>query len=168
MEIENQKDMNLATENKNTMEKVPLVQLTTYREIQNVIHLFNKIMIPCLSERVFDLDAYADKLYHNAYVYAATNNELKWIGFTAFYANDRRLWTAYLSQIAVLPAVQKKGIGKKLLDRCIEVAKRDGMLSLKLEVYQKNDTAIHFYVINGFQPCGYATQESIYMIKNLA
>ena len=142
-----------------------LIRLQTYNEIRNVIYMFDRVIKPILSERIQNLDSYAEKLFNYAFVYAAVDKEI--LGFIAFYANDTKTNIAYLTQIAVQPVAKNRRVGRMLLDKCIEVSKSRRMRSLKLEVYKVNSTAIRFYKRNGFKFCGESSEDSMYMIRKL-
>src|SRR5690625_4256476 len=57
---------------------------------------------------------------------------------------------AHLLVIAVDPDHQGRGVGKRLLDHCQELASRQGVDTIVLEVRQSNHAAIGFYEHNGF------------------
>lgn len=148
------------------MKGYKLLQIDNIDEIYKIIYEFDKVFKPSLSERIVDLDTYAEKLYNNAIVFAAVEED-KFIGFIAFYANDKNMRVAYLAQIAVKSKVQNRKVGKLLLDICTNVSKNNGMGKLKLEVMNDNKIAIEFYERNCFKFCGEASEESKYMIKKL-
>jgi len=60
---------------------------------------------------------------------------------------------AELLLLAVSPAAQGNGIGRKLLDQFIEDAKKKGAAKIHLEVRDGNP-AIRFYEAAGFTPAG--------------
>lgn len=152
--------------NKYGVKDYRILRIENIDEIRKVVYHFDKVFKPALSERISDLDAYAEKLYHNAIVFAAKEDD-DCIGFVAFYANDKNLQVAYLTQIAVQSKAQNRKIGKSLLDLCIDTSKNNGMSELKLEVKNYNITAINFYKRNGFKLCGEASADSMYMIRKL-
>ena len=148
-----------------SQEGYDIVRLQTYNEIRDVIYAFDEVFEPSLSERLSDLDVYAEKLYNNAIVFVAKTEKV--LGFIAFYANDRKTNTAYLTQIAVQPTTRNRRVGKGLLNKCFEVSKNKDMSLLKLEVYKDNNKAIRFYERNGFEFCGEASTGSMYMVKKI-
>jgi ribosomal protein S18 acetylase RimI-like enzyme len=145
--------------------KFNIVQINSKNEIIRLLRDFDCVFEPSISSRIKDLDNYADKLQKNALVYAAKDDNN--IGFVAFYANDEDSKTAYLIFIGVLPAAQKRGVGKNMLKICKDTAKQNGMSYLKLEVRSNNFHAIDFYKSDGFRFCGEASADSIYMTKKL-
>ncbi len=52
---------------------------------------------------------------------------------------------AHLLKLSVVPDYRSKGLGKKLLDRVIALAREKGASKLMLEVAQSNAPAIRFY-----------------------
>lgn len=143
-----------------------VVQKTTFEKIRQLLSDFDKEFNPPLSERINDLDIYAEKLYKFANVYTMEKDRLV-KGFIVFYDNDHETHTAYLSQIAVKSDSQTKGIGNKLLQIFEAISINNGMKQLKLEVQIRNEHAIKFYKRNGFEMCGEASSRSIYMMKFL-
>ncbi len=146
-------------------EEYKLLKVTDYYEIRNLLHEFDYIFNPILSKRISDLSIYAEKLCNHAIVYKAAN--INTLGFIVFYANNKEDNIAYLTQIAVYSDYVGKGVGRELLDKCVEISKYNGMKILKLEVFNNNDRAINFYKKNGFKFSGQASNNSMYMIKQL-
>jgi ribosomal protein S18 acetylase RimI-like enzyme len=149
-----------------TNEDYQIMQIENINEIRKVVHDFDKVFIPSLSERIIDLNEYAEKLCKNAMVFIAVE-ENDFIGFIAFYANDKDDNVAYLTQIGVSEKSQNRSVGKNLLDLCIKISKNKGMASIKLEVFNYNIKAIKFYQKHGFYFSGNASSQSIYMMKKL-
>lgn len=158
--------MDEGTDQKKGIEAYNIVRIRTLCEIRNLVYDFDHIFIPSLSQRLSDLDGYAEKLYNNAIIYAAVEDD-KNIGFLAFYANDENTRICYLTQIAVKVEAQNRKIGKALLNLCINISKNIGMNELKLEAINSNSKSINFYKKNGFKFSNNASKESIYMIKKL-
>ncbi len=88
------------------------------------------------------------------------------IGFAAFYCNDTEGKTAYLSLIATAENMQRKGIGRILIDEVQRISVEAGMKKLRLEVNNSNSKAISFYIKNGFEFECPAGEHSSYMIKD--
>ncbi len=74
---------------------------------------------------------------------------------TAWLSHDfRRL---YIHHMAVSPESQNKGIGRRLLDEALSVARENGWQA-KLEVHSENQAARHLYASCGFKDLeGYIT-----------
>lgn len=60
--------------------------------------------------------------------------------------------TAILNEIAVDEDYQKQGVGKLLLDKCIECLKKKKVGYIKLSLFMENSKANNFYLANGFHP----------------
>jgi hypothetical protein len=93
-----------------------------------------------------DLESYASKLYENAVLYEAWEDE-HLIGILAAYRNasGRRLYVPYI-------CVNKKGVGKCLFDFFLMDNKE--YQCVELEVRSSNSTAIRFYTRLGFVSIG--------------
>jgi ribosomal-protein-alanine N-acetyltransferase len=59
-----------------------------------------------------------------------------------------------LANIAVAPAARRRGIGGRLLDWILEVARRRGVTELFLEVRESNRPARELYRTRGFREAG--------------
>lgn len=61
---------------------------------------------------------------------------------------------AHLLNITVAPAFQGKGVGRRMLDKAVELARVYGMQSVLLEVRPSNLRALHIYRQYGFAEIG--------------
>lgn len=61
---------------------------------------------------------------------------------------------AHLLNITVRPDLQGKGLGRYLLDKVVELARRKSMASILLEVRPSNERALDVYRRYGFQSIG--------------
>ncbi len=121
---------------------------------------------PPLSSRV-NIHEYAEKIYRNAeLVIAKETSSISIVGLTAFYANDYKNKTAFLTNINVSSTYAGKGIVKEMLRRMNAILINKGFKSVSLEVYKDNQKAIHLY-----QKVGFKVQDSsrdfILMCKNI-
>lgn len=64
--------------------------------------------------------------------------------------NTFRLWSLYVDR-----AWRRKGVGKKLLDEVVAVARRERARAILLETQNSNHPAIAFYRAYGFELCGF-------------
>lgn len=71
--------------------------------------------------------------------------------FQMFLDEDCNL---YIRKVATLPAYQGRGIGKKNLEYINDFARKLGCEKICLDVYDKSEDAIKFYLHNGFQITG--------------
>jgi len=128
------------------------------------LKLFDTRFTRRISGRVGSLEQYAYKLLENAQnYYADVDGTIA--GFVSFYANHSD--TAYLTLIAVDEKYARKGLGTKLLGQAILCSNASGMKRLKLEVDLKNGAAIKFYKKNGFETENNASEDSIYMVRDI-
>jgi ribosomal protein S18 acetylase RimI-like enzyme len=72
-------------------------------------------------------------------------------GFVAYYCNDTVTQMAYVSLVLVAPMERRKGIGRTLMTIVLEIAKRRGFESCRLEVGKGNEAAYELYVSMGFE-----------------
>ncbi len=59
-----------------------------------------------------------------------------------------------ITNIVTKKSNRKNGIGKRLLDKLIQMAKKINSKTISLEVNEKNDIAIHLYESYGFEKIG--------------
>ena len=100
---------------------------------------------PNLTEYVFNLKEYAEKIYKNALTIEAYRGK-KLVGWIAIYLNHEN---AFITHFVVTKDFQHSGIGTKLLDLAKNEAKRNK--SIELECFKINSNALKFYIKNGFK-----------------
>ncbi|MEZ4729335.1 MAG: GNAT family N-acetyltransferase [Caldilineaceae bacterium] len=76
------------------------------------------------------------------------------IGYTALTTSDRH---AHLARLAVHPHMQRRGIGKFLLEDVLRYAQTAGVETMLLNTQVHNHTAQHLYRAVGFRPTGRIT-----------
>lgn len=155
----------IAEKNQKKMKPIEIKQLETVSEILPLLEEFNDIFNPSISQKVNNMESYAEKIAESAFVYVAKNH--KNLGFVTLYANDNVTKTAYISFIGVHPEARNKKVGRSLLELCYKKAKGQGMKYIKLEVQKKNSGAQMFYEKNGFIYSEDATKKSLYLIKEI-
>ena len=106
------------------------------------------------------------KIDQNA-VFIAAVIDKNYVGYAALYANNHESRIAYISMIGVVQDMQRMHIGSRLLKRCIEVSKKNGMNKIRLVVLHENEKGICFYKKNGFAFEKKCTEQSDYFIKVL-
>jgi len=89
------------------------------------------------------------------------------VGYAAMYANDKVSQTAYISLLCVKKESQGKHIGSMMISRCLEIAKKNSMKEIKLEVLNANEQAISFYTHLGFEFAGFSSEESSFMRRSV-
>lgn len=141
------------------------------RELKTVGEIVS-VMNMCKSE--FYLEKYremdeilllASKFQKHGNFLALLNDHI--VGFIAYYANDQKSLTAYISMIIIRKEFHSMGYGKFLINTAIARSESLGMKRLKLEVNKLNLEAINFYKKLGFSVLEEATNESFYMVKNI-
>lgn len=86
---------------------------------------------------------------NSKYIVAKENNEI--IGFAGIIITPIDV---EITNIVTKKSNRKKGIGKLLLDKLIEMAKQTEFETISLEVNEKNEVAIHLYENSGFEKIG--------------
>jgi len=140
--------------------------ITESNKIKQVLLSFDSYFPRALSERIANLDNYAQKLADNSVFYIVTLED-KIIGFAACYCNEILTKQAFLTQIAVHDEYRRLYLGSKLLEFCIEKARRLGMEKLLLEVDDDNVSAHKFYAKLGFTNPQKASDHSHFLEKFL-
>jgi len=76
-----------------------------------------------------------------------------WISFQSFYGRPAYHATAEIS-VYVAPALQRKGIGRELLARAVERARRLGITTLLAFIFGHNEASLRLFESFGFQRWG--------------
>ena len=71
----------------------------------------------------------------------------------------RRIFALMIDSIIVDRNHQRKGVGKKLVEKAKEYAKSQGFHVLRTDTGTFMDYAIKFYIACGFEPCGYVEHD---------
>jgi ribosomal protein S18 acetylase RimI-like enzyme len=59
----------------------------------------------------------------------------------------------YIQHMAVAPEFRRKGIGARLLDKAMKIARQEGTKRMELDVWSFNGDARRFYAKHGFAVC---------------
>lgn len=86
---------------------------------------------------------------NSKYVVAKENNEI--VGFAGIIVTPIDV---EITNIVTKKSKRKKGIGKALLEKIIDIAKQTEMKKISLEVNEKNIVAINLYQNAGFENIG--------------
>lgn len=73
------------------------------------------------------------------------------LGYASMYANNEATRTAFISMFGVKKEYQGHHLGTLLMDKCVEVARMNGMRVIKLEVLKQNANGYAFYLRYGFK-----------------
>lgn len=71
----------------------------------------------------------------------------------------RRIFALMIDSIIVDESHQRKGVGKKLIEKAGEYAKSRGFHVLRTDTGTFMNYAIKFYLACGFEPCGYVEHD---------
>lgn len=86
---------------------------------------------------------------------AVVNNEIVGSGYAKILPSkpyQKNKEHAYLGFMYVKPQFRAQGINQKILQRLIEWAKSNGLVEVRLEVYDENTIAKNSYFKAGFKP----------------
>jgi ribosomal protein S18 acetylase RimI-like enzyme len=97
-----------------------------------------------------DVDAYLAKLADRAEVLCDWG-EGRCRGLVAFYCNDESTRQAFITLVLVDPRDRRLGIGRALIACVLDLARRRGYTSCRLEVARHNDSAHDLYASLGFR-----------------
>ncbi len=121
---------------------------------------------PGIENEIENFKNYTEKVFNNAVIASYVVDE-KSVGILAFYANDFDSKVGYVTQLAVDPDFQGKGIATKLMDFCCEYLINIGFSSVKLEVKESNIKAKSFYKKMGFALLCRSDRESVFLLKEI-
>lgn len=96
-----------------------------------------------------DLEAYLERLGERAEILADTRAG-RCHGFVAFYCNDLATRQAYITLVLVDPQDRATGLGRALVIGVLEICRRRGFVSCRLEVRKDNAAALGMYRALGF------------------
>ena len=97
-----------------------------------------------------DLETYLVKLGDHAEILSDSAGE-RCRGIVAFYCNDQTTKQAFITLVLVDPRDRGLGIGQTLVAGVLDIARRRGFTSCRLEVAKRNDTAHAMYLALGFR-----------------
>jgi ribosomal protein S18 acetylase RimI-like enzyme len=121
--------------------------------------------VPPLSGRV-DIDAYAAKIVGHAERFEAWAGKAL-VGMVAAYCNDPSRHAGFVTSVSVAPERRGEGIAARLLEDCIQHARRARFTLIRLSVDRGNAPAIRLYERCGFS-AGPAQGSDIPMILDLS
>lgn len=115
-------------------------------QLRNHIYEIQDILVPPLTGRV-DIEDYINKLSEHANLFYAMEGNIV-CGSCAVYLNQP---IAFISSIDVLPNYWRKGVGSRLIEEVIRVARKLKKTDILLKVSKTNHKAISFYKKCGFE-----------------
>lgn len=131
--------------------------------------ILSEVQLNYMLEKFYSIDSLLEQMQHQEFYLFEMDSEA--VGFCAI---EHKSGTTHLHKLYVLPNIQGKQIGKKLIDFVLEATENVGNESVSLNVNRFN-TAVTFYEKLGFQKTqtidieigqGYLMQDYI-MVKNL-
>ncbi len=130
-----------------------IIRKTRLRDLEGIVALEN---------RSFKFDLFTRKQYH--YLIAKANATAfvllvgKTIAGSAIILWRKGSTKAHLYTIAVDPSFQGRGLGRKLLEKCLQEARQQGCDRFSLEVRADNKPAIALYKKSGYEIIGRVRQ----------
>lgn len=98
-----------------------------------------------------DLEAYLEKLgRHAEFVAHSVDGECRAV--VAYYCNDSQTKRAYITLVLVGQRHRRLGLGRALVACVLDIARRRGFTSCRLEVHKHNQPARDMYLSMGFRP----------------
>lgn len=146
-------------------EKVVLLPLVDKDKIKKIVYEFDGEFISSVVARS-DFIQVLNRIVDNAFVITAFfENEI--IGFCAFYINDFKCKTVYVSLIAVKKKYQGMHVGTIMMEYVKAMSRLNDFDRIRLEVDDANKNAIVFYKRNSFIYEKDASAVSKYMVCDL-
>ena len=121
----------------------------TLSDVQKFMKIVDEDFVPRFSTYV-NIQEYLAKLERYAEILLAINGN-GILGVMAFYCNNVTEGLAYITYLAVQRNCRGKGIGEKLLMKCIDMAKAAGMKSMQTRTWKGNYPVIALYEKYGFR-----------------
>lgn len=108
--------------------------------------------VPPLAKEL-DIYAYSEKIAEFAVLFEAWN-DFRLVGLVAAYLNEDPPNSGFITNVSTLTSFSGRGIAKKLIENCLDVAAERGFSWIGLEVRSSNAAAIGLYQKLGFTPTG--------------
>jgi ribosomal protein S18 acetylase RimI-like enzyme len=133
-------------------DKVVQVQEAKDSNIDDLIRLENKCFTAYYKQHRFSEGEFADYLSKKQAILLVATLESSLVGYIAgLLKSTQGQLSVSLDSIAVLPTLQGKGIGNKLMECFINEVKRRGCKKITLAVAAVNKNGITFFTKQGFQ-----------------
>lgn len=120
----------------------------TEKEICSHLIECNANFQPRLDEKV-NIQEYSKKIFKKSLTFEAWTGQIL-VGLVAVYFNDTENISGYITNVSVTREYTGKGIATKLLNICIEYAKKNYLSEISLEVSKESYEAIYLYKKLGF------------------
>jgi ribosomal protein S18 acetylase RimI-like enzyme len=133
-----------------TSQDLPLIrQLAEQTFHITYLPLQPKEKVDYLFGLMYNPTSLADQM-KNGQRFILAKDEMGYQGFASYEINCKKIGLTKIHKIYILPTVQGKGVGKKLINAIAEIAYQNKNQTLSLNVYRKNP-AIEFYEKLGFK-----------------
>ena len=134
------------------------IRTATKKEVPEILGLLYELGRP-KPEKDSDVDTFRNlaKKYisdSDKTILIAVRNEIEIVGAVSIMFLPRLNQTSlemYIPELIVLQKYQKKGIGKKLIDSCIDLAKEKKCHRIRLESGNQRKESHKFYLSLGFE-----------------
>lgn len=125
-------------------------KISNKNEIQTIMIKCKDSFYSEKAKNIYFIEALSEKFFSNAEFYVALDED-EVFGFIAFYCNNIKEKTAFISMIIVNSISQGKGVGTLLLKKVISICNEKSFKTIRLEVDNNNKRAIGFYEKKGFK-----------------
>jgi diamine N-acetyltransferase len=133
------------------IEELPLIQKLAFAIWPNAFGgILEPAQITYMLELFYSISALESQVSQKGHSFMVFYEEEKPLGFVSYELNAEGRKTK-IHKLYVLQENQGKGIGKKLIQRVSEIAKKNQAEGLYLNVNKYNQSAISFYQHLGFQ-----------------
>ncbi|MBO5929514.1 MAG: GNAT family N-acetyltransferase [Clostridia bacterium] len=106
-------------------------------------------MFPVPLSHKQNLSAFSEKLCEKATLCVKWQND-KIVGMVAGYTDNVENCLGYISVVAVLPGLQGKGLGRKLVSEFLTISRNKGLAGVHLYTVADNEPAVKLYHSLGF------------------
>jgi GNAT superfamily N-acetyltransferase len=106
----------------------------------------------------------AERVFHGLIAEDGNKNPLGYMLFC--YGFDTQFFRRYivLEDLFVVGGARKRGLGKKLMDRLLQIARRRNCTGIRLSVWDRNPISVDFYKKLGYKDYN-ATHERYLMLE---
>lgn len=123
-----------------------IIERMTLTDFENIKEILQTDFDEFWNKRILKSELESE---NSKYIVAKDNKEI--VGFAGIIITPIDV---EITNIVTKKRNRKKGIGKLLLDKLIEMAKELKSETISLEVNEKNNIAIHLYETKGFEKVG--------------
>lgn len=104
-------------------------------------------------EQAFDEAAWQERWFGRTAVFAAKEGDA-WLGIAGAYPDQDEPSTVWVVSMWVAPEARRRGMGRALIDACVDWARTRGASEVHLWVTRSNVPARALYEAAGFLPTG--------------